>query len=140
MAIENGADEYLNNPILSQELIVRIQAIIRLLGRMSKRPEIWTYHKLQIIPASRHVFVENIEIELTKIEFDIICFLAQQNGRVVTYKELYEAVWNEEYLQDDANIMAHVHRIRQKIEKDIKKPEYIQNVYGVGYRFGEFAQ
>ena len=77
---------------------------------------------------------------MTKIEFDIICFLAQQNGRVVTYKELYEAVWNREYLQDDANIMAHIHRIRQKVERDIKNPKYIQNVYGVGYRFGEFAQ
>lgn len=140
LAIENGADEYLNSSILNEELIVRIQAIIRLLGRISKSPEVWTYHKLQIIPAGRHVFVEDIEIELTKLEFDILYFLAQQNGRVVTYKELYEAVWNREYLQDDANIMAHVHRIRQKIEKDIKKPEYIQNVYGIGYRFGKFAQ
>lgn len=62
---------------------------------------------------------------INKIEFDIICFLAQQNGRVVTYKELYEAVWNREYLQDDGNIMAHIHRIRQKIERDIKN----RNIY-----------
>ena len=98
------------------------------------------YRKLRIIPKCRQIFNNGKEILLTKIEFDIICFLAQQNGQVVTYKELYEAVWNREYLQDDANIMAHVHRIRQKIEKDIKKPEYIQNVYGIGYRLGEFVK
>ena len=73
---------------------------------------------------------------LTKIEFDIVRFLAEQNGRVVTYKELYEKVWHCEYLHDDGSIMAHIHRIRLKMENDIKNPVYIQNVYGIGYRFG----
>ena len=139
-AIENGADEYMGSPIFEEEVIARIQALIRIQCRFKGTTSAWEYRKLQIIPGRRQIFNDGEEILLTKIEFDILCFLAQQNGRVVTYKELYEAVWNGEYLQDDANIMAHVHRIRQKIEKDIKKPEYIQNVYGVGYRFGEFAQ
>lgn len=139
-AIENGADEYMGSPIFEEEVIARIQALIRIQYLFKGAASVWEYRKLQIIPKCRRIFNEGEEILLTKIEFDIICFLAQQNGRVVTYKELYEAVWNREYLRDDANIMAHIHRIRQKIEKDIKKPEYIQNVYGVGYRFGEFAQ
>lgn len=139
-AIENGADEYMGSPIFEEEVIARIQALIRIQCRFKGTTSAWEYRKLQIIPGRRQIFNDGEEILLTKIEFDILCFLAQQNGRVVTYKELYEAVWNREYLQDDGNIMAHIHRIRQKIERDIKKPEYIQNVYGVGYRFGEFPQ
>lgn len=139
-AIESGADEYWGCSMDIEEKMLRLKALIRLQNRIRETSTIWYFQKLQIVLGSRQVFCGEIEIILTKIEFDIICFLAQQNGRVVTYKELYEAVWNREYLRDDANIMAHIHRIRQKIEKDIKKPEYIQNVYGVGYRFGEFAQ
>lgn len=139
-AIENGADEYMGSPIFGKEVIARIQALIRFQYRFKGTTSVWEYRKLRIIPKCRQIFNNGKEILLTKIEFDIICFLAQQNGQVVTYKELYEAVWNREYLQDDANIMAHVHRIRQKIEKDIKKPEYIQNVYGIGYRLGEFVK
>ena len=138
--IENGADEYMGNPIFKEEVIARIQALIRIQCRFKGAASVWEYRKLQIIPKCRRIFNDGEEILLTKIEFDILYSLAQQNGRVVTYEELYEAVWNREYLQDDANIMAHIHRIRQKIERDIKNPEYIQNVYGVGYRFGEFAQ
>ena len=123
-----------HEPCGNRKALIRIQYLFK--GAAS----VWEYRKLQIIPKCRRIFNEGEEILLTKIEFDIICFLAQQNGRVVTYKELYEAVWNREYLQDDANIMAHIHRIRQKVERDIKNPKYIQNVYGVGYRFGEFAQ
>lgn len=139
-AIESGADEYFGNSFGIEEKMIRLKALLRLQNRINEKANIYHFHGLKIILESRQVFCGEIEIILTKIEFDIICFLAQQNGRVVTYKELYEAVWNREYLQDDANIMTHVHRLRQKIEKDIKKPEYIQNVYGVGYRFGEFAQ
>lgn len=76
------------------------------------------------------------EIPFTKIEFDIVKYLAFQNGRAVTYKELYEQVWKREYLLDDMNIMAHIHRIRKKLEWNPKEPVYIRNVYGIGYRFG----
>lgn len=139
-AFESGADDYLGFPLDVEKIVIRLRALIRMQERIHEQINIWHFQGLKIILESRQVFYGRTEIVLTKIEFDIICFLAQQNGRVVTYKELYEAVWNKEYLQDDGNIMAHIHRIRQKIERDIKKPEYIQNVYGVGYRFGEFPQ
>lgn len=139
-AFESGADDYLGFPLDIEKIVIRLRALIRMQERIHEKINIWHFQGLKIILESRQVFCGGTEIVLTKIEFDIICFLAQQNGRVVTYKELYEAVWNREYLQDDANIMAHIHRIRQKVERDIKNPKYIQNVYGVGYRFGEFAQ
>lgn len=117
-------------------MAAEVEALIRLQTRIRKTPEMWEYQELKLLPDRRQVFLGNQEILLTQIEFDIVSYLAVQNGRAVTYKELYEAVWHSEYLFDDASIMAHIHRIRLKLEKDSKNPFYIQNVYGVGYRFG----
>ena len=112
-AVEGGADGYLAGIQSAEEMIAEVEALIRM-----------------------QVFFQDKEILLTRMEFDIVYYLAAQNGRVVTYKELYEAVWHEEYLFDDASIMAHIHRIRLKLEKGREKSFYIQNVYGIGYRFG----
>ena len=135
-AIRSGADGYLISTQSADEIAAEAIALIRLQQRIKERPEIWTYEDIQIIPDRRQVFRQGQEILLTPIEFDIVYYLAVQNGRVVTYKELYEAVWHSEYLFDDESIMAHIHRIRRKLEPDRKHPFYIQNVYGVGYRFG----
>ena len=69
-------------------------------------------------------------------EFDIFYYLFQKKGDVVSHKELYEKVWKREYIHDDTNIMAHIHRLRGKVEKDPKNPRYICNQYGIGYYFG----
>ena len=135
-AIQGGADGYLTDSQTAEEIAAEAKALIRLQQRIRERPEVWTYGELQIIPDRRQVFRQGQEILLTHIEFDLVQYLAMQNGRVVTYKELYEAVWHSEYLFDDESIMAHIHRIRRKLEADRKHPFYIQNVYGVGYRFG----
>ena len=135
-AIGNGVDRYLTSIHSVEEMIAEIKALIRLQTRIQEQPEICEYHELELVPDRRQVFLKEKEIFLTRIEFDIVYYLAAQNGRAVTYKELYEAVWHSEYLFDDASIMAHIHRIRLKLERDNRKPFYIQNVYGVGYRFG----
>lgn len=135
-AIRSGADGYLVNAQSVEEVAAAATALIRLQQRIKEQPEVWTYKELQIIPDRRQVFRQGKEILLTHMEFDIVYYLVVQNGRVVTYKELYEAVWHSEYLFDDECIMAHIHRIRRKLETDRKHPFYIQNVYGVGYRFG----
>jgi len=135
-AVERGTDRYLASNLSVEEIIAEVKALIRLHVRIQKQPEAWKYQELRLVPDRRQVFLRKQEILLTRIEFDIICYLAVQNGRAVTYKELYEAVWHSEYLSDDASIMAHIHRIRLKLEKDKRNPFYIQNVYGVGYRFG----
>ena len=95
--------------------------------------------KILIYPNKRALYIDNIEINLTKKEFDIFTYLFQKRGAVVPHKELYEMVWKREYLHDDTNIMAHIHRLRGKVEKDPKKPKYICNQYGVGYYFGGLA-
>lgn len=136
LAIQCGADEYLDNSKSTEEIAIRVWALIRIQKRVKEEPGIWNCRDIEIVPDKRQIFYNGKEILLTRIEFDIVQFLAEQNGRVVTYKEIYEKVWHCEYLQDDGNIMAHIHRIRQKLERDVKNPMYIQNVYGIGYRFG----
>ncbi len=135
-AIASGADRYLAGIQSIEEVIAEVKALIRLQERILKRQEVWEYQELKLIPDRRQVFVNEKEILLTRKEFDIVFYLAAQGGRAVSYKELYEAVWHERYLFDDASIMAHIHRIRLKLEKGQEKPFYIQNVYGIGYRFG----
>jgi DNA-binding response OmpR family regulator len=135
-AINSGVDGYLVSTQSAEEIAAKVIALIRLQQRIRERPEVWTCQDFQIILDRRQIFLKGQEILLTHLEFDIVHYLAMQNGRAVTYKELYEAVWHNEYLFDDESIMAHIHRIRLKMEADRKHPFYIQNVYGVGYRFG----
>lgn len=96
-----------------------------------------TNGSILIYPNKRILYINNIKINLTKKEFDIFCYLFNKKGDVVSHKELYENVWGKIYMHDDTNIMAHVHRLRNKVEKDPKNPRYICNQYGIGYYFGD---
>lgn len=95
---------------------------------------------IRIYPYKREIYIDENKVNLTKKEFDIFYYLFQKKGDVVSHKELYERVWKREYIHDDTNIMAHIHRLRGKVEKDPKKPKYICNQYGVGYYFGGLFQ
>ncbi len=119
-AIQSGADGYLVNTQSAEEIIAEAKALIRLQTRIKNNPEIWHYEGLEIIPDKRQVFLGGKEILLTRIEFDIVYYLAAQNGRAIPYQELYEAVLHNEYLPDHRGIMAHIHRIRGKLETDAK--------------------
>lgn len=91
---------------------------------------------IRIYPYKRELYINENRVNLTRKEFDIFYYLFEKKGDVVSHKELYERVWKREYLHDDTNIMAHIHRLRGKVEKDPKRPKYICNQYGVGYYFG----
>lgn len=88
---------------------------------------------------NRTVTVQNIPVELTGKEFDLLLVLASNKGRVFTKKQLYTQVWTEEYDFDDNNIMAFISKLRKKIEPNPEQPFYIQTVRGVGYRFNKEA-
>lgn len=81
------------------------------------------------------VIISGKKIELTATEFKILLYLASYPDHVLSHKQIYEAVWNEEYVHDDANITSHISHIRRKIEPDPNHPVYIQTVRGVGYKF-----
>lgn len=90
---------------------------------------------LKINLNSRKVYENKREILLTKIEFDILVYLATYPNRVFTYQQIYESVWGEPYYNEKGNIMTHIRHLREKIEPDPSHPQYIENVRGVGYRF-----
>lgn len=90
---------------------------------------------LSINNLEHSVTVNGEDIYLTKIEYDILFYLARNPGRVFTYQQIYEAVWNEPYNCEKGNIMTHIRHIREKIERVPSKPQYIENIRGVGYKF-----
>lgn len=85
----------------------------------------------------RRVSQDGKEIALTPKEFDILCFLARNRGEVFTKEQIYQAVWENDYLLDDSNIMAFIRKLRKKIEPNPDSPEYILTIWGIGYKFND---
>lgn len=92
---------------------------------------------LTIDAKSRRVTRGDREISLTPKEFDILYFLARNRGEVFTKEQIYQAVWEEEYMLDDSNIMAFIRKLRRKIEPNPDAPEYILTIWGIGYKFND---
>lgn len=92
---------------------------------------------LRIDIEKRQVILQGKQIFLTAREFDILIYLASHPGQVFSHRQIYEAVWKNEYFRDGGNITAHIGHIRKKMEFDLKCPVYIQTVYGIGYKFME---
>ena len=92
---------------------------------------------LAIYVKARKVTREREEISLTPKEFDILCFLARNRGEVFTKEQIYQAVWENDYLLDDSNIMAFIRKLRKKIEPNPDAPEYILTIWGIGYKFSD---
>lgn len=90
---------------------------------------------LEIHPKSRKVLHNGIEVNLTPKEFDILYFLAKNKGEVFTKEQIYQAVWAEDYLMADSNIMAFIRKLRKKVEPNPDSPEYIITIWGIGYKF-----
>ncbi len=92
---------------------------------------------LTIFTRSRRVLRGGTEISLTPKEYDILCFLAGNRGEVFTKEQIYQAVWEGEYLLDDSNIMAFIRKLRKKIEPSPDSPRYILTIWGIGYKFND---
>ena len=92
---------------------------------------------LVISEKSRRVSRDGTEISLTPKEFDILLFLARNRGEVFTKEQIYHAVWDNDYVMDDSNIMAFIRKLRKKIEPNPDAPEYIQTIWGIGYKFND---
>ena len=138
-----GADDYLTKPFSINELMARIHSLVRrytTLNPIAGNVAATMLLKDMVIDkVNRTVTVQNLPVELTGKEFDLLVFLASNKGRVFTKKQIYTQVWAEEYAFDDSNIMSFISKLRKKIEPNPEHAFYMQTVRGVGYRFNKEA-
>lgn len=106
-------------------------------GETEVKLDILTAGELEVHPKSRRVVMQGKDISLTPKEFDILYFLIQNKGEVFTKEQIYKAVWSDNYLLDDSNIMAFIRKLRKKIEPNPDEPKYILTIWGIGYKFND---
>ncbi|SMC24534.1 DNA-binding response regulator, OmpR family, contains REC and winged-helix (wHTH) domain [Clostridium acidisoli DSM 12555] len=133
-----GADDYITKPFSPSELVARVKAHLarydRLSGIEEKKEEI-KIRGLLIDKASRRVFLNEKEIIFTTKEFDLLTFLATNPNRVFTKDEIFVKIWGMDSQGDLSTVTVHIRKIREKIEIDPSNPQYIETIWGVGYRF-----
>lgn len=132
-----GIDDYITKPFSPAELVLRVKAVLRRTYQSQKTTvsDVIKVGGLTIDAVQRGVWLDGFEVTLTAREFDLLWLLASQPGRVFTKEQLIEEVWGLDYLGDDNVVPVLVRRLREKVEVDPARPQYIQTVWGVGYRF-----
>lgn len=134
-----GADDYITKPFSPGELVARIKAHLarydRLVAHNDYKNEEIKIRGLSVDKASRRVFVDDREVIFTAKEFDLLTFLMSNPDRVFSKDELFDRIWDMESFGDIATVTVHIRKIREKIEKDPSNPQYIETIWGAGYRF-----
>ncbi|MCR4740499.1 MAG: response regulator transcription factor [Lachnospiraceae bacterium] len=134
-----GADDYMTKPFSPSELVARVKAHLaryeRLVGSNPNANEIIEIRGLKIDKTARRVYIDGEEKVFTNKEFDLLTFLAQNPNHVFTKEELFRKIWDMDSIGDIATVTVHIKKIREKIEFDTSNPQYIETIWGVGYRF-----
>ena len=134
-----GADDYMTKPFSPSELVARVKAHLsryeRLIGSAAEVNKVIEIRGLKIDKTARRVWVNGEEKNFTTKEFDLLTFLAQNPNHVYTKEELFNKIWDMESIGDIATVTVHIKKIREKIEFNTAKPQYIETIWGVGYRF-----
>ena len=134
-----GADDYMTKPFSPSELVARVKAHLsryeRLIGSAAEVNKVIEIRGLKIDTTARRVWVNGQEKAFTTKEFDLLTFLASHPNHVYTKEELFREIWDMESIGDIATVTVHIKKIREKIEYDTSHPQYIETIWGVGYRF-----
>ncbi len=134
-----GADDYMTKPFSPSELVARVKAHLarydRLIGSAAEVNKVVEIRGLKIDTTARRVWVDGEERAFTTKEFDLLTFLASHPNHVYTKDELFSEIWDMESIGDIATVTVHIKKIREKIEMDTSNPQYIETIWGVGYRF-----
>lgn len=135
LGLEIGADDYVVKPFSPRELVARVRAVLRRQARPLNKLEVIETHNLRLDAATREVVVRGKDTTLSNLEFRLLHFLASHPRRIFTRDQLLDEVWGRDRFVTPRTVDVHIRRLREKIEAEPDKPEYVQTVRGAGYRF-----